>query len=67
MLRTVVDRVESISITLRKGRLIEDITWPREDMKFLFECRKIFHPFAALTRETFFNMRKEILYLQVAM
>ena len=21
----------------------EDITWPRGDTKFLFECRKIFH------------------------
>ena len=35
------------------GWYIEDITWPRGDTKFLFECWKIFHSFAALTREIF--------------
>ena len=35
---------------------IEDITQPRGDTKFLFECWKIF-----------FNTQKEILYLQAAM
>ena len=28
---------------------------------------KIFHSFAALTREIFFNMRKEISYLQATL
>ena len=32
----------------RKINDIEDITRPRGDSKFLFECRKIFHSFAAL-------------------
>ena len=33
----------------------------------LLVLKKIFHPFAALTREIFFNTRREILYLRVAM
>ena len=37
---------------------IEDITWLRGDTKFLFECWKIFHSFAALTREIFFQQEK---------
>ena len=46
---------------------IEDITWPLGDTKFLFSCKKIFHTFAALTREIFFNTRRDISYLQAAM
>ena len=42
---------------------IEDITWPRGDTKFLFECWKIFHGWAQRTSEIFFNMRREISYL----
>ena len=34
------------------------ITWPRRDTKFIFSCRKIFHSFAVLTREIFFNTRR---------
>ena len=37
---------------------IEDITWPRRDKKFLFECWKILHSFVALTREIFFQHEK---------
>ena len=33
----------------------------------LLALKKIFHPFAALTREIFFNTRREILYLRAAM
>ena len=33
----------------------------------LLELKKIFHSFAALTREIFFNTRREILYLRGAM
>ena len=33
---------------------------PRGNTKFLVECWKIFHSFAALTREIFFNTRREI-------
>ena len=33
----------------------------------LLVLKKIFHPFAALTHEIFFNTRREILYLRVAM
>ena len=32
---------------------IEDITWPRRDTKFLFECWKIFHEWAQRTSEIF--------------
>ena len=38
----------------KHGVYIEDIIWPRGDGKILFECWKIFHSFAALTREIFF-------------
>ena len=38
---------------------IEDITWPLGDTKFLFECWKIFHSFAAVTREIFFQHEKK--------
>ena len=41
---------------------IEDITWPRGDTKFLFECRKIFHEWAQGTSEIFFQHEK-IFYL----
>ena len=40
------------------GYYIEDITWLRGDKKFLLECWKIFHSFAALTREIFFQHEK---------
>ena len=33
----------------------------------LLVLKKIFHSFAALIREIFFNTRREILYLRVAM
>ena len=33
---------------------IGDITWPRGDTKFLFECGKIFHEWAKRTSEIFF-------------
>ena len=46
----------------------EDITWPRGDMKFLFDCWKIFHEWAQITREIFFfNTKREISYLQANM
>ena len=57
---------------------IEDITWPRGDTKFFFECWKIFHEWMQWTSECservnavnewniFFNMRREISYLQAA-
>ena len=37
---------------------IEDITWPREDTKFLFECWKIFHEGAQQTSEKFLQHEK---------
>ena len=37
---------------------IEDITWLHGDTKFLFSCWKIFHSFAALSREIFFQHEK---------
>ena len=37
------------------------------ETKFLFSNEKIFHPFAALSREIFFNTLREISYLRVAM
>ena len=37
---------------------IEDITWPRGDTKFLFECWKIFHEWAQRTSEIFFQHEK---------
>ena len=47
---------------------IEDnIIWLHGDLKFLFECCKIFHMFAALTCKISLNTSREILYLQVAM
>ena len=46
---------------------IEDITWPRGDTKFLFECWKIFHEWAQWTSEIFFQYEKINLYLQAAM
>ena len=37
---------------------VKDITWPNGDTKFLLRVlKKIFHSFAALTREIFFNTR----------
>ena len=47
---------------------IEDITWLRGDTKINFSSyvEKIYHLFAALTREIFFNTRREVLYLQAA-
>ena len=36
----------------------EDITWPRRNTKFVFECWKIFHLFTPLTRERFFQHEK---------
>ena len=38
---------------------MEDITWPRGDMKFLFECWKIFHEWPQRTSEIFFSTREE--------
>ena len=35
------------------GKDIEDITWPRGDKKFIFECWKIFHEWAQRTSEIF--------------
>ena len=32
---------------------LEDITWPRGDTTFLFECWKIFHEWAQRTNEIF--------------
>ena len=37
---------------------IEDITWPRGDTKFLFECWKIFHEWTQRTSEIFFQHEK---------
>ena len=37
---------------------IEDITWPRGDTKFLFECWKIFHQWAQRMSEIFFQHEK---------
>ena len=37
---------------------IEDITWPRGDMKFLFEYCKIFHEWAQQMSEIFFQHEK---------
>ena len=37
---------------------IEDITWPRVDTKFLFECWKIFHKWVQRTSEIFFQHEK---------
>ena len=52
----------------KHGVYIEDIIWPRGDGKILFNCWKIFHLFAVLTREKFFfNTRREISYLQATM
>ena len=45
----------------------QNITWPLGDTKFLFSCWKIFHLFAVLTREIFFNTWREILYLHAVM
>ena len=38
-----------------------------EIQNFSSHVKKIFHSFAALTREIFFNTQREILYLRVAM
>ena len=38
---------------------IENITWPRGDTKFLFECWKIFHKWAQRTSEIFFQHEKK--------
>ena len=38
---------------------IEDITWPRRDTKFVFECWKIFHEWAQWTSEIFFSALKD--------
>ena len=38
---------------LCKSLDIEDITWPRGDTKFLFECWKIFHEWVQRTSEIF--------------
>ena len=42
----------------QKAKYIEDITWRLGDTKFLFSCWKIFHSFAELTREIFFQHEK---------
>ena len=47
--------IYTIQITIT---YIENITWPRGDTKFLFECWKIFHSFATLTRKIFFQHEK---------
>ena len=47
---------------------IEDITWPRGDTKFFFECWKIFSRVNAVNEWNIsFNTRREISYLQAAM
>ena len=45
----------------------QNITWPLRDTKFLLSCWKIFHSFAALTREIFFYTRRKISYLRAVM
>ena len=37
--------------------LIEDITWPRRDTKFLFECWKTFHEWALLSNCFMMNLK----------
>ena len=36
---------------------IENITWPRRDTKFLFECRKTFHEWARLSNCLMMNLK----------
>ena len=45
-------------IDILRKKYIEDITWPRGDTKFLFECWKIFHEWAQRTSEIFFQHEK---------
>jgi len=45
---------------------MEDITWPRGDTKFLFECWKYFTNESSEQVKYFFNTRREISYLQAA-
>ena len=40
---------------------IEDITWLRGDTKFLVECWKIFHEWAQLTHEIFFQQKRNFV------
>ena len=46
---------------------IEDITWPLGDTKFLLECWKYFTSERSERIKYFFNTRREISYLHVAM
>ena len=41
---------------------IEDVTWPRGDTKFLFECWKIFHECAQRTSEIFSTRKYIYIY-----
>ena len=46
---------ENIDFYVFYGKKKEDITWPRGDTKFLFECWKIFYEWAQRTSEIFFQ------------
>ena len=55
----VFKEILSIQTFFNLIEYIEDITWPCRDMKFLFECWKIFHKWEQRMSEIFFfNMRR---------
>ena len=49
------------SFQLFKCEDIEDITWPRGDTKFFFECWKIFHEWVQRTSEIFSTREEKIV------
>ena len=40
---TINKTIQQVKSRIKEIKEIEDITWPRGDTEFLFECRKIFH------------------------
>ena len=48
MVQTKSDSLKLHFEKLLKIVILEDIIWPLEDAKFLFECGKIFHSFASI-------------------
>ena len=48
MVQTKSDSLKLHFEKLLKIVILEDIIWPLEDTKFLFECGKIFHSFESI-------------------
>ena len=63
MIAITKDKIHKYILALIIVQYIEDITWLRGSTKFLFEC---FMSGCSERVKYFFNMRREISYLQAA-